>query len=231
MPPLRTALARPRASARGADRHERRASSPSNLAPRAYPMLAKSIALGPPDQLLQSPSGRARRRTAPGCRGRARRRRGGRSLSAHHHLRRARSARRTRQHLRHERLARVGGDAGAPVERVRSRQRRARACAARAAVTQEALADYEQTMLLALEETETALVTYRQRQERLVKLTDEVRERTGRGIARPLSGRRRRFPRFSMPSGPSCRPRSAPRRRRPTCSRRSSAFIGRWGLK
>ena len=31
-------------------------------------------------------------------------------------------------------------------------------------------------MLLALEETETALVTYRQRQERLVKLTDEVRE-------------------------------------------------------
>jgi outer membrane protein TolC len=33
-------------------------------------------------------------------------------------------------------------------------------------------------MLLALEETETALVTYRQRQERLVKLNDEVREST-----------------------------------------------------
>ena len=31
-------------------------------------------------------------------------------------------------------------------------------------------------MLLALEETDTALVTYRQRQERLVKLADEVRE-------------------------------------------------------
>jgi multidrug efflux system outer membrane protein len=31
-------------------------------------------------------------------------------------------------------------------------------------------------MLLALEETDTALVTYRQQQERLVKLTDEVRE-------------------------------------------------------
>ena len=42
--------------------------------------------------------------------------------------------------------------------------------------TREALADYEQTMLLALEETETALVAYRQRQDRLVKLTDEVRE-------------------------------------------------------
>ncbi|MEP6916161.1 MAG: TolC family protein, partial [Acidobacteriota bacterium] len=44
------------------------------------------------------------------------------------------------------------------------------------AATDEALAGYEQTMLLALEETETALVTYGQRQQRLVKLTDEVRE-------------------------------------------------------
>jgi outer membrane protein TolC len=31
-------------------------------------------------------------------------------------------------------------------------------------------------MLLALEETDTALVAYKQNQERLVKLTDEVRE-------------------------------------------------------
>jgi multidrug efflux system outer membrane protein len=45
-------------------------------------------------------------------------------------------------------------------------------------VTQEALAEYEKTMLLALEETDTALVRYRQDQERLVKLTDEVREST-----------------------------------------------------
>ncbi len=36
------------------------------------------------------------------------------------------------------------------------------------AATAEALAEYEKTMLLALEETETALVIYRQRQERLV---------------------------------------------------------------
>jgi multidrug efflux system outer membrane protein len=43
------------------------------------------------------------------------------------------------------------------------------------AATQEALAEYEKTMLLALEETDTALVTYHQDQERLVKLTDEVR--------------------------------------------------------
>jgi outer membrane protein, multidrug efflux system len=40
-------------------------------------------------------------------------------------------------------------------------------------------------MLLALEETETALVAYRSRQDRLVKLTDEVRESTrAAGIAR-----------------------------------------------
>ena len=61
---------------------------------------------------------------------------------------------------------------------------RARLRGARAA-TREALADYEQTMLLALEETETALVTYREQQERLVKLTDEVRESArAAGIAR-----------------------------------------------
>ena len=52
---------------------------------------------------------------------------------------------------------------------------RARLRGARAA-TREAVASYEQTMLLALEETEGALVTYRLRQERLVKLADEVRE-------------------------------------------------------
>ena len=52
-------------------------------------------------------------------------------------------------------------------------------------MTQQALADYEKTMLLALEETDTALVTYRQLQERLVKLTDEVREsERAAGIAR-----------------------------------------------
>jgi multidrug efflux system outer membrane protein len=44
--------------------------------------------------------------------------------------------------------------------------------------TREALAAYEQTVLRALEETENALVAYRQQQERLVKLTDQVREST-----------------------------------------------------
>lgn len=44
--------------------------------------------------------------------------------------------------------------------------------------TEEVLADYEKTIQLALEEAENALVGYRSQQERLVKLTDEVREST-----------------------------------------------------
>ena len=44
------------------------------------------------------------------------------------------------------------------------------------ASTREAQAEYEKTILQALEEADTALVTYGQRQERLVLLTDEVRE-------------------------------------------------------
>lgn len=61
---------------------------------------------------------------------------------------------------------------------------RARLRGARA-VTREALADYEQTMLLALEETETALVSYREQQVRLVRLADQARESArAAGIAR-----------------------------------------------
>jgi len=42
--------------------------------------------------------------------------------------------------------------------------------------TRESLAAYEQTVLLALEETENALVLYREQQQRLVKLADQARE-------------------------------------------------------
>ncbi len=42
--------------------------------------------------------------------------------------------------------------------------------------SEEVLAEYEQTVLQALEETENALVAYRDEQERLVKLTDQARE-------------------------------------------------------
>jgi outer membrane protein, multidrug efflux system len=46
----------------------------------------------------------------------------------------------------------------------------------------EVLADYEQTVLRALEEAENALVAYREEQERLVKLEDQARE-SGRAAA------------------------------------------------
>jgi multidrug efflux system outer membrane protein len=44
------------------------------------------------------------------------------------------------------------------------------------AVTRETLASYEQTVLRALEETENALVAYREQQQRLVSLVDQARE-------------------------------------------------------
>jgi multidrug efflux system outer membrane protein len=46
------------------------------------------------------------------------------------------------------------------------------------AASREALASYEQTILLALEETENALVRYREQQAQLILLNDQVREST-----------------------------------------------------
>jgi multidrug efflux system outer membrane protein len=46
------------------------------------------------------------------------------------------------------------------------------------AATHESLATFEQTVLLALEETENALVSYREEQQRLVRLAEQVREST-----------------------------------------------------
>ena len=156
-----------------------------DLAPRAYPVLGKTIALGPPDQLLsRRPDVRAaeRRLAATAATRRA--------------WRRPTSIRASRISGVLGLLAGRGNIFGKSDSRAwavtpalqwsafdlgsaRARLRGARA------VTREALADYEKTMLLALEETETALVTYRQRQERLVKLTDEVRESArAAGIAR-----------------------------------------------
>ena len=53
------------------------------------------------------------------------------------------------------------------------------------AVTREAAAQYEQTILMALEEVENALVGYREQQKRLVSLVEQARESTrAAGIAR-----------------------------------------------
>lgn len=148
-----------------------------DLAPRAYPMLAKTIALGPPDQLLnRRPDVRAAERrlaaraaaegvaaadlypriTISGVLG---------LLAGRGHLFGSSDS---RAWAVTPAIQWSGFDLGS----ARARLRGARA------VTQEALAEYEKTILSALEETDTALVTYRQRQERLVKLTDEVREST-----------------------------------------------------
>ena len=62
--------------------------------------------------------------------------------------------------------------------------------------TRESIAEFEQVVLRALEETENALVNYREEQERLVRLADQARESTRAAtIARvAVSGGRRRFP-------------------------------------
>jgi outer membrane protein, multidrug efflux system len=147
------------------------------VAPRAYPVLAKAIALGPPEQLFdRRPDVRvAERRLAVAAAGEG-------VATADLYPRITISGvlgllagRGSMFGTSDSRLWAVtpalqwsAFDLGS----ARARLRGARAG------TREALAEYEKTMLLALEETETALVTYRQRQERLVKLTDEVREST-----------------------------------------------------
>ncbi len=195
-----------------------------DLAPRAYPVLAKSIALGPPDELLnRRPDVRAAERRLA-------------STAAREGVATADLYPRITISGMLGLLAGRGNIFGTGDSRAWAvtpalqwsafdlGSARARLRGAHAA-TAEALADYEQTMLLGLEETETALVTYRQRQERLVKLTDEVRESArAAGIARaPVSRGRRRFSLAARRrADSSCRPRTAPRRPRPMCSRRSS---------
>ena len=146
-----------------------------DLAPRAYPILAKAIALGAPDKLLDGrPDVRsAERRLA--------------AIAAREGVAAADLYPRITLSGVLGLLAGRGNIFGTSDSRAWAvtpalqwsafdlGSARARLRGAKAA-TQEGLAEYEQTMLLALEEMETALVTYRQRQERLVKLTDEVRE-------------------------------------------------------
>ena len=147
------------------------------IAPRAYPVLAKSIALGPPDQLFdRRPDVRvAERRLAVAAAGEG-------VATAELYPRITISS--VLGLLAGRGSIFASGDsrlwAVTPALQWSAfdlGSARARLRGARAA-TREALAEYEKTILLALEETETALVTYRQRQERLVKLTDEVREST-----------------------------------------------------
>jgi multidrug efflux system outer membrane protein len=155
-----------------------------DLAPRAYPLLATTIALGPPDELLnRRPDVRAAERRLA-------------AVAATEGVAAADLYPRITISGVLGLLAGRGNMFGTGDSRAWAvtpalqwsafdlGSARARLRGAHAA-TQEALSDYEQTMLLALEETETALVTYREQQNRLVKLADEVRESArASGIAR-----------------------------------------------
>jgi len=147
------------------------------VAPRAYPVLAKSIALGPPDQLFdRRPDVRvAERRLAAAAAGEG-------VATADLYPRITISGVLGLLAGRGSMFAKADSRLWAVTPALQWSafdlgSARARLRGARAS-TREALAEYEKTMLVALEETETALVTYGQRQERLVKLTDEVREST-----------------------------------------------------
>ena len=155
-----------------------------DLAPRSYPVLATTIALGPSDQLFsRRPDVRAAERRLA-------------ATAATEGVAAAELYPRITISGVLGLLAGRGSLFGTTASRAwavtpalqwsgfdlgsaRARLRGARA------VTREALAAYERAMLLALEETDNALVAYRQQQERLVKLTDEVRESArAAGIAR-----------------------------------------------
>lgn len=146
-----------------------------DLAPRAYPVLAKTIPLGPPDTLLgRRPDVHAAERHLA-------------SIAAAEGVAAADLYPRITISGVLGLLAGRGSLFGTSDSRALAvtpalqwsafdlGSARARLRGAHAA-TAEALADYERTMLLALEETENALVLYQQNQARLVALTDEVRE-------------------------------------------------------
>jgi len=146
-----------------------------DLAPRAYPVLATSIALGAPDKLLdRRPDVRsAERRLAS-----AAAREGVAAADLYPRITLSGAlgllagrgniftVSDTHQWAVTPALQWSAFDLGSARARLRGAQ----------GATREALADYEQTMLVALEEAENALVAYRERQQRLVTLGDEVRE-------------------------------------------------------
>jgi multidrug efflux system outer membrane protein len=147
----------------------------TDLAPRAYPPLAKALPLGDPGTLLQR---RADVRAAERQVAAATAREGIAtaelfprvSISGFLGLIAGRGSlfgsAASRAWAVTPALSWVGTDLGSARARVRGAR----------AGTEEALAEYDQTVLRALEETENALVSYREEQERLVRLADQARE-------------------------------------------------------
>lgn len=156
----------------------------ADLSPRAYPALAKVISIGPPSEILtRRPDVRAAERRLAAATGRAgvaaadlyprvtlsgflgllagRGNVFGRADSAAWSVTPA--------------LSWAGLDLGGARARLRGSE----------AATVEAAVQYEQTVLLALEEVENALVRYREQQQRLVSLLEQAREsRRAADIAR-----------------------------------------------
>jgi multidrug efflux system outer membrane protein len=148
-----------------------------DLSPRAYAPLAKALALGDPSLLLRRrPDVRAAERRLAAATGRE-------GVAAADLLPRISisgflgflagrgsvfGTADSRAWAVTPALSWVGLDLGS----ARARLRGARAA------TQEAAAQYEQTVLEALEETENALIGYREQQRRLIALADQAREST-----------------------------------------------------
>jgi multidrug efflux system outer membrane protein len=152
-----------------------------DLAPRAYPPLAKALALGDPGQLLQRrPDVRAAERqvaAATAREGIARAELFPRvTVGGFLGLIAGRGSMFGKADSRAWAVTPALSWAGTDLGSARARLRGAKAG------TDELLAEYEQTVLRALEETENALVAYREEQERLVKLADQARE-SGRAAA------------------------------------------------
>jgi multidrug efflux system outer membrane protein len=175
-PPLRTAIA--------ARRHRlavlnglRPGELSVDLAPRSYPPLAKALPLGDPRLLLQRrPDVRAAERSVAAAAARE-------GVAAAELFPRVSisgflgflagrgsmfGSADSRAWAVTPALSWAGFDLGSARARLRGAK----------AGSEEVVAEYEQTVLRALEETENALVAYRDEQERLVKLADQAREST-----------------------------------------------------
>jgi multidrug efflux system outer membrane protein len=174
IPPIRSALAQ-REHRLAVLTGARPGALGASLAPRPYPMLARTIAIGEPDSLLRRrPDVRAAERRLA-------------ASSAHEAVAAADLYPRitisgflgllagrgnlfnvsdTRAYAVTPALSWAAFDLGSARARLRGVE----------AVTRESLAEFEQVVLRALEETSNALVSYREDQQRLVKLVEQARE-------------------------------------------------------
>jgi outer membrane protein, multidrug efflux system len=182
-PPLRTAAA--------ARRHrlavltgQRPSELAVDLAPRAYPPIAKALPIGDAGLLLQRrPDVRAAERNVAGAAARegvaAAELFPRVSISGFLGFLAGRGSMFGSADSRAWAVTPALSWAGFDLGSVRARLRGAKAG------SEEAVSAYELTVLRALEETENALVAYREEQERLIKLADQARESTrAAGIAR-----------------------------------------------